>query len=142
MTFRRYTPRDENGKRRECLLSRVYRNAKGRANGNSTKSPWVYVRGWPWKSYAEFRAWALASGFSKSTPSPDRKDTSKPYGPDNVEWVAKHVNNSTSSGRCWYLRNHDDVRGREPPLPAAEPFIQPRRHRTGRALDHPNDVPF
>jgi hypothetical protein len=99
----------------------VYRNMRGRAHGNSTKSPWVYVTGWPWPSYAAWRAWALRSGFCKARPSPDRQRIAEPYGPHNVVWVAKHVNNAGSSGRCWYLRNHDDVRGREPP-PAEVPF--------------------
>jgi hypothetical protein len=146
--FRRYTKRDERGKRKECLLSVVYRNMKGRANGTCTKSPWVYVQGWPWKSYAEWRAWALASGFTKANCSPDRRRTAEPYGPHNVKWVPVHVNNATSSGRCWYMRGHDDVRGEEPPLPPlvddAVPLVTPprRRDRTGRALDAPNDVPF
>ncbi len=126
---------------RPCLLFRVYANMRGRAHGGCTKSPWVYARGWPWKDYAEFRAWALASGFSKATPSPDRKRTHEPYGPNNVEWVTKHKNHSGSSGRAWYMRGHDDVRGEEPPLP---PLVdeRPRRHRTGIALGQPNDVPF
>lgn len=99
----------------------VYRNMKGRAAGGCTKSPWCYMRGFPWPSYAAFRSWALASGFCKAAPSPDRQHTNEPYGPDNVVWVAKHVNCSTSSGRAWFMRNHDDVRGREPP-PADVPF--------------------
>lgn len=141
MSHRRYTKRGADGKRRECVLSRVYRNMKGRSRGNSTKSPWCYMAGFPWKSYAAFRDWALASGFCKVNCSPDRDDTTKPYGPANVTWVPKHVNCSTSSGRAWFMRNHDDVRGREPPLP---PLYTPGWSSAAEALVPPPyaDVPF
>lgn len=140
MTFRRYTKRNDAGKRRECLLSIVYRNMRGRAHGHSTKAPWCYVPGWPWATYAEFRAWALESGFSKSTPSPDRQRTDEPYGPNNVVWRTVRENQGGAAGKGWY--NHDAVRGPEPPLP--ETFREwRRRQRTGLALGAPSaDVPF
>jgi hypothetical protein len=98
--FRVRMPRKQGG--RECLLYRVYRNMRGRAHGRCTKAPWIYAHGWPWTSYADFRRWALGSGFTKQTPSPDRIDTSLPYGPTNVRWVTVKQNNGTATGRSWY----------------------------------------
>jgi hypothetical protein len=121
-TFRTRLPRSHPTRpSRECLLFRAYRSARGRAHGNCTKAPWTYARGWPWACYAEFRAWALRSGFSKATPSPDRIDPTLPYGPDNVRWVSALDNNGTSRGRKYYAGD-DAVRGPEPPVDDHVPF--------------------
>jgi len=93
---------------RPCLLYRVYNNMRSRAHGTGTKAPWVYKPGWPWKSYSDFRAWALSlnpagTSFTKTTPSPDRCDVHKPYGPDNVKWVPVLDNNRTARGRRYHF---------------------------------------
>lgn len=119
-TFRTRLPRSQGA--RECLLFRVYRTMRGRARGNCTATPWIYPPGFPWESYAEFRAWALASGFSKATPSPDRPRPLEPYGPTNVEWKTRAENSATARGRKYYATAGAQPRGPEPPLDDHVPF--------------------
>jgi hypothetical protein len=116
-TYRTRMPRRQGS--RECLLFRVYRNMRGRAHGNSTKSPWVYPLGWPWKGYDAFRTWALKSGFCKERPSPDRPRPAEPYSPTNVVWVPVKDNNGTARGRGYHGAQPP---GPEPPLDDYVPF--------------------
>lgn len=116
---RRLCP-DGKVRNRPCLLFRVYNNMRGRAHGNNTKSPWCYVQGWPWESYAEWRAWALRSGFSKATPSPDREHTDQPYGPGNVVWRTVRDNCAGAAGRAWTAGAQPS--GPEPPYDDYVPF--------------------
>lgn len=122
MSFRTRLPRKQGA--RECLLFRVYRTMRCRATGTGgTSTPWIYPPGFPWKSYAEFRTWALASGFSKATPSPDRPRATEPYGPDNVEWKTAKENSGTARGRRYYYANAGaQPRGPEPPVDDHVPF--------------------
>lgn len=111
-TFRCRLPRSHPQGSRECLLFRVYRNMRGRARGSCTRTPWIYPPGFPWKSYAEFRTWALMSGFSKATPSPDRPNPREAYSATNVVWRTKSENFGSSRGKGYYGAQPD---GPEPP---------------------------
>lgn len=121
MTFRTRLPRKQGA--RECVLFRVYRTMRCRATGTGgTATPWIYPLGFPWKSYAEFRAWALASGFCKARPSPDRPRPTEPYGPTNVRWRTKEQNSATARGRNYYANAGAQPRGPEPPVDDHVPF--------------------
>jgi len=81
-----------------------YRDMRSRAHGRGTAKPWLYPVGWPaeWDTFEKFRAWALASGFSKVNNSPDRPRASEGYGPSNVVWKPKRDNYASSRGRSYY----------------------------------------
>lgn len=96
------------------MLARVYSDMVRRVKGRSgTKRPDLY-RGLPcdWPSFAEFREFALAHGFSKATPSIDRIDPARGYTADNVRFVSVQENRLKAIGQ---FNGHDDVRGEEPP---------------------------
>jgi hypothetical protein len=86
---------------------------RSRVKGQATTIPWKYEGlALYWKTYAEFRVFALANGFSKVNCSPDRKDSKLGYVPGNVRFVPIKKNcNVGGRSRC----GHDDVRGPEPP---------------------------
>ncbi len=117
MSYRTRLPRKQGA--RECLLFRVYRNMRGRSRGSCTRTPWIYPPGFPWASYAAFRVWALASGFTKATPSPDRPRPHEPYGPSNVVWRTKSANYASSRGSGYYGAQPS---GPEPPREDYVPF--------------------
>lgn len=110
MSFRVVTP---SGGR--TLIYLRYRDMRSRAHGRGTKTPWVYPLGWPWKSFTEWRVWALRAGFSKVNNSPDRINPDKPYGPDNVRWVPPDVNAARRRHACARMSDYA-ARGPEPPL--------------------------
>jgi len=84
----RWTTRS--GKRRSVRLYRAWESMQnrvaGRARAGNGSCPW---RGLPvaWKTWPEFRAWALSAGYSKARNSLDRIDSRKGYGPDNCRWT-------------------------------------------------------
>jgi hypothetical protein len=45
-----------------------------------------------WGSFEEFRAWALANGYSKRLCSLDRIDSTQGYGPANCRWLTRADN--------------------------------------------------
>jgi hypothetical protein len=49
-----------------------------------------------WKSWAEFRAWSLANGFSRTNNSLDRERPSEGYGPNNCRWIPALENSRLS----------------------------------------------
>lgn len=106
----------------KSLLYVRYRDMRSRAHGRATRTPWTYPPGWPWKSFAEFRAWALSAGFSKLNNSPDRKDARLPYSETNVLWTTHAKNCGSSRGRAYYAQSDDAVRGQEPPMLDEVPF--------------------
>jgi hypothetical protein len=110
-----------NGKRRYTTLYRRWMDMKGRTKGYSTRSPHLYAGiELHWKSFAEFRVWALSNGFSKETSSPDRKDADKGYVPGNVKFVPCVENYRTR--RSWqHMQDDTTVRGEEPPEPEHGP---------------------
>lgn len=83
--FRVMTPRPN---RRPTLIYRRWRDMQSRCKGQATKQPDKY-KGVElgFKSFAEFRAFALKNGFSKENNSPDRIDTSRGYVPGNIRFV-------------------------------------------------------
>lgn len=46
-----------------------------------------------WAEFDNFRAWALAAGFSRTRCSLDRKRTAEGYGPGNCRWLTVRQNN-------------------------------------------------
>lgn len=98
------------GKRKYTMLYRRWMDMKGRTKGHSTRSPELYTGlKLGWKTFAEFRSWALRHGFSKRNSSPDRQDASKGYEPGNVEFVSCKYNTHRA------LLGDDYYRGEEPP---------------------------
>lgn len=55
---------------------------------------WIRIRKLPhdpaWDKLENFEAWALASGFEVGDKLM-RRDSEKPYGPDNCEWVRENL---------------------------------------------------
>jgi hypothetical protein len=118
--FRVTTPRRD-GKRRDTLLYKRYRDMRSRCMGRATKCPWIYEGlELGWKTFAAFRAYALANGFTKETNSPDREDPNKGYVPGNVVFKTPGQNFAGSRGSAYY--SDDAVRGREPPIDDDVPF--------------------
>lgn len=128
VNFRTRMPKRQGGRR--TMLYRRYEDMRSRVQGRATKAPWHYEGlALAWATFAEFRAWALANGFSKENNSPERKDPTKGYTPDNVVFVAPGVNHSTSRGRRYYsksfeqfLQSDEYVRGPQPPVDDDVPF--------------------
>jgi hypothetical protein len=89
------------------FLMRVYRNMKSRITGVQKHKSHLYL-GKELLSKEEFYEWAASSpmflvlyqqyvnsGFDrKQAPTVDRKDSSKGYSLDNMEWVTHSVNSS------------------------------------------------
>lgn len=119
MAFRVNTP--PGGK---TLLYLRYRDMRSRAHGRGTKTPWIYPPGWPWKSFAEFRQWALASGFTKTNNSPDRINSDAAYSRSNVRWITPDANTKSRRHAVQRMRETSDyaVRGEEPPMNDEVPF--------------------
>lgn len=70
-------------------LAASYYNMRQRVKGSGTKRPEYYTGlECEWESFAEFREWAIESGFSKETSSIDRIDPSKGYTRANCRWVS------------------------------------------------------
>lgn len=88
--FRCKTPRPV---QRPSLLYKRWLNMKSRVKGQATRSPHLYEGlELGWSTFAEFREFALAHGFSKEHNSPDRIDAGKGYTPDNVRFVTPEEN--------------------------------------------------
>lgn len=113
-SYRATTPRRGRNRGNSTLLHRVYNNMRGRVRGTATRAPWLYKGiALAWKDFDEFRKWALANGFSKATPSPERMNAKLGYVPGNVVFVTKQHNSSTARGKSYY--SDYEVRGEEPP---------------------------
>ena len=100
--FRVYTPRAQ-GKRPTLLYVR-WRDMRSRTLGRATKNPELYDGlELGWSTFAEFRAWALANGFTKTNNSPDRQDVSLGYVPGNVRFVppAENVIRALTDYHAW-----------------------------------------
>lgn len=83
------------GKVRVIRLYKAWKNLNNRVDGHNYAGngcrAWV---GLPvaWETFADFRAWALANGYSKRRCSLDRIDSDKGYGPDNCRWLTRAQN--------------------------------------------------
>lgn len=85
------------GKLRRIRLFKAWRNMLDRCHG--TNYAGNKNRAWAglevqFKSWPEFRAWALASGYSRARNSLDRERSAEGYGPDNCRWVSVSLNTS------------------------------------------------
>ena len=78
-----------NGKQRVVRLYESWRNMNGRVKGSRSRSPEIWL-GLPvhWKTFEEFRSWALQAGYCKALNSLDRIDPNKGYHPDNCQWLS------------------------------------------------------
>jgi hypothetical protein len=84
-------------KRRTPVLYRAWMNMWGRVRGQQHDGTGNYRwKGLPvadeWKSYDNFRVWALAAGFCSELRSLDRTNEKAGYSPANCEWVTKSEN--------------------------------------------------
>lgn len=116
--YRARLPRRGKTYGRPCKLYEVWVNIKGRLNGNSTRSPEKY-KGLTlgFSSYDEFRKFALANGFSKQTPSPDRIKEKLGYVPGNIRFTTVLENVSK------HLSQYQYQPGGQPPGPEPPPYF-------------------
>lgn len=78
------------GKPRFIRLFRSWNNLRARLNGKTAgngAAVWVGLT-CEFKSWREFRAWALENGYSRARNSLDRIDPRKGYGPDNCQFLS------------------------------------------------------
>lgn len=86
--YRVTTPRRGRPRGDETLLYKRYRDARSRCQGRGTRTPEIYEgKEFGFANFAEFRAFALANGFTKKRNSPDRIDATKGYVPGNIKFV-------------------------------------------------------
>ncbi len=89
------------GKRRAIRLYKSWRNLNDRVKGHNYAGngsrPWfgAIVE---WANFGEFRAWALAHGYSKTQCSLDRENSTGNYGPHNCRWMTVSQNTSLMNG--------------------------------------------
>lgn len=77
-------------------LYQSWRNMRSRVAGlirTGSGEPIWHGLAIEWGTFEEFRTWALASGFSKTRCSLDRRRTSEGYGPGNCRWLTVRQNN-------------------------------------------------
>jgi hypothetical protein len=92
------------GRRRTIRLYKSWRNLNGRACGvnhdGRGNRRWA---GLPvgWKSFREFREWALANGYSKTRNSLDRIDEKAGYTPANCQWITRGENTRKAMRKRW-----------------------------------------
>lgn len=82
--------RDGHGRRRYIRLYNAWRNMLARTRGTGKAGNGEnYWAGKPvgWRTFAEFREWALANGYSRSRCSLDRERKSEGYVPGNCRWL-------------------------------------------------------
>lgn len=74
---------------RHTVLYRRYADMRSRCKGTgATRNPEIYTGlACEFATFAEFRAFAIANGFSKHHNSPDRIDTRKGYTRDNLRFI-------------------------------------------------------
>lgn len=111
VTLVNYLTRD--GKRRVIKLYKAWRNIEnrvaGRVKDGNDVARWKGLE-IGFKSFAEFRAWALSHGYRRGVVL-DRKDPKRGYTPDNCEWVTKEENAKRAAAQhepdcvCWHCRH-------------------------------------
>lgn len=81
--------RTRSGRRRRIRLYNAWMNMQGRVKGHKDSHGVKYWHGLEcgFAGWAEFRAWALANGFSKVNNSLDRIDAREGYVPGNLRWL-------------------------------------------------------
>jgi hypothetical protein len=87
--------RTRSGATRTIRLRMAWKNLRGRISGRlhagNGARPWKGL-GCAFKSWAHFRAWAIANGYSRARCSLDRIDPAKGYSPENCRWVTRQEN--------------------------------------------------
>lgn len=83
---------------------------RGRLRGTCSREDCDYWRGLPcdFIDWQDFRAWALAAGYSRTNNSLDRKDSTLGYIRSNLQWVPVSVNSWRANHARWdeYRRRH------------------------------------
>jgi hypothetical protein len=92
--FTKYTTL--NGGRRRVCLYQVWENLRarvlGRVKDGRGRAIWKGIE-IGFKDFADFREWALSSGFGKEgRTSPDRKRSEAGYTRDNIQWMTPEDN--------------------------------------------------
>jgi len=84
------------GKQRVIRLYNNWRNLNSRTRGTSRHGPQSSWSGKEveWKTFEEFRRWALDWGYSKKFCSLDRIDINKGYTSANCQWLTVALNTS------------------------------------------------
>lgn len=115
-SYRVTTPRRGKARGRPSLLYVRWRDLRSRVHGRASRCPWIF-EGLPlgFADFGEFRAFAIANGFSKTNNSPDRIDPRLGYIPGNIRFVPPARNFGASRGRTYYDQSDEAVRGPEPP---------------------------
>lgn len=91
--YRVTAPRRGRARGAETLLYKRWRDMRSRCFGRATRTPEAYEHvTLGFANFDEFRAFAIANGFSKSHNSPDRIDAAKGYVPGNVRFVPPRYN--------------------------------------------------
>jgi hypothetical protein len=90
--------RTRDGRRRVIRLYKAWRNLNDRIQGHVKSGRgglplWMGLER-DFANWAEFRAWALANGYSKTRCSLDRINSREGYIPSNLRWVTP-LENST-----------------------------------------------
>ena len=87
--------RTRDGKRRRIRLFAAWQNMRGRCSGRlhagNGARPWKGLQ-IAWRDFAEFRSWAIASGYSRRLCSLDRVRGWEGYGPTNCRWLTREDN--------------------------------------------------
>lgn len=92
--------RTRSGAARRIRLYRSWRRMRERVEGSrvtgNTAEPIWHGLEVEWKTFPEFRAWAIANGFGKRRCSLDRRDSTIGYTAGNCRWVTVRENSRYS----------------------------------------------
>jgi hypothetical protein len=106
MKLRSITEYTHKGKRRRIRLYAAYQNMRGRLAGRQPagdgSTPWKGLA-CDFKDFADFRAWALANGYSKANNSLDRAPfPDEGYVRHNLRWVSVSANTKFENQCRWH----------------------------------------
>lgn len=112
----------------DCRTIRLYqswRNMRNRVRGTTRAGNGTNLwQGLPiaWRTFEDFRAWALANGYSRLNNSLDREREAEGYGPDNCRWVPRAVNTANQNAAARRRADPLDMGGITRPTGADCPF--------------------
>ncbi len=94
----RWTTKD--GKTRYIRLFQAWHNMRNRVAGNIGHDEYWTGLSITWKTFFDFRQWALNNGYKKGL-TLERKDRELGYSPDNCEWITRAENCRRASNYRW-----------------------------------------